>query len=81
MIELLSKKIADFIIAQNADEAENRDVLIYGNTLVISDLVSIIVILIIGLVFDRLICSFLFFSLCHYAGTNQWISCPYPLRV
>jgi len=61
LIELLSKKIADFIIAQNVDEADNRDVLIYGNTLVISDLVSIIVILIIGLIFDRLICSIIFF--------------------
>ncbi|MCR4813593.1 MAG: accessory gene regulator B family protein [Lachnospiraceae bacterium] len=62
MIQKISEKLADFVIKEGFIDEKNRDVLVYGNILLISDVVNFFVIIAMGLLFDKLICSLVFFS-------------------
>ena len=62
MIQKISEKLADFVIKEGFIAEKNRDVLVYGNILLISDVVNFFVIIAMGVLFDKLFCSLVFFS-------------------
>ena len=61
MFHAISEKIADFIISENEDQKDNREVLIYGIEILISDVVNLFVVLLTGLLFGHILCSLVFF--------------------
>ncbi len=62
MIESISEKITDLIIKEGIEKENNRDILVYGIILIISDIINTMVVVVIGLVFGRLFSSLIFFS-------------------
>ena len=61
MFHAISEKIAEFIISENEEQKSNREVLIYGIEILISDAVNLFVVLLTGLLFGHILCSFVFF--------------------
>ena len=61
MFHAISEKIAEFIIGENEEQKDNREVLIYGIEILISDVVNLIVVLLTGLLFGHILCSLVFF--------------------
>jgi len=62
MIESISEKITDLIIKEGIEKDNNREVLVYGIILIISDIINTMVVVVIGLVFGRLFSSLIFFA-------------------
>ena len=62
MVQLISEKLADFVIHEGKAEEEDREVLVYGNMLFIANIINGILVLIIGFLFKRCICSIVFFA-------------------
>ena len=62
MIESISEKITDLIIKEGIEKDNNREVLVYGIILIISDIINTMVVVVIGFVFGRLFSSLIFFS-------------------
>ena len=61
MFHAISEKIAEFIIGENEEQKDNREVLIYGIEILISDVVNLFVVLLTGLLFGHILCSLVFF--------------------
>ncbi|MBR0131913.1 MAG: accessory gene regulator B family protein [Lachnospiraceae bacterium] len=61
MFHAISEKIAEFIISENEEQKSNREVLIYGIEILISDVVNLFVVLLTGLLFGHILCSLVFF--------------------
>lgn len=52
----------NWIIRENEEQKDNREVVIYGIEILISDVVNLFVVLLTGLVFGRVLCSLVFFA-------------------
>jgi len=61
MFHAISEKIAEFIIGEKEEQKDNREVLIYGIEILISDVVNLFVVLLTGLLFGHILCSLVFF--------------------
>ena len=61
MFHAISERIADFILSENEEQKDNREVLIYGIEILISDVVNLLVVLLTGLLFGHVLCSLVFF--------------------
>ena len=61
MFHAISERIADFILSENEEQKDNREVLIYGIEILISDVVNLFVVLLTGLLFGHILCSLVFF--------------------
>jgi accessory gene regulator B len=61
MLHAISERIADFIISDNDDQKDERDVLIYGTEVLLSDIINFLVVILTGLLFGHVLCSLVFF--------------------
>lgn len=72
MFHSLSENIADFLLAKNCFEQENRSVYVYGTELVLSSLIGILIILFLSIVLNCFVKGLLFylsfFTLRSYVG-------------
>ena len=61
MIEKVSKKLVDFIVRESSKKDNDREIIEYGMILLISDVINNIVVIAIGFLFGKVLCSLVFF--------------------
>ena len=61
MIETVSKKLVDFIVRESSKKDNDREIIEYGMILLISDVINNIVVIAIGFLFGKVLCSLVFF--------------------
>ena len=61
MIAGLAKIVTDFFLKNNVIDREDTDVYQYGNEIIISSLFDLLIVLVVGLIYNALINSLLFF--------------------